>query len=223
VTDASSTPHRYPTIIRTSGTPTPHFQPNFVSADISEARDFEDRLRHAEKKGSFLALTVKLCAFERARQELTSRFNTRPLDVEGIFVQALRQSAKEVKADLNVVINSDAAQPQSSDWRNLNHLISSKVIPRVEEAILQGDRTVLAYHVNWLARYDQVVMLSRIYEAVQAGKVHGVWLLLPASPQTSMPVIDGQAVPVITTNQWASIPESWCQNLHRAMEAKANG
>ncbi len=37
-----------------------------------------------------------------------------------------------------------------------------------------------------------------------------------------MPLLDGAAVPVITNNQWAHIPESWCQNLHRA-EAAKNG
>jgi hypothetical protein len=47
-------------------------------------------------------------------------------------------------------------------------------------------------------------------------RLHGAWLLIPASPQTEMPLLDGAAVPVITSNQWAYIPESWCQNLHRA-------
>ncbi|MFQ5474118.1 MAG: hypothetical protein ACE5FA_14710, partial [Dehalococcoidia bacterium] len=54
-----------------------------------------------------------------------------------------------------------------------------------------------------------------VQEAVQAGRVHGTWLLIPGSPQTEMPLLDGKAVPVITNNQWAAVPESWCQNLHR--------
>ena len=113
------------------------------------------------------------------------------------------------------MVNADAAPPQSADWHNLNHLIASKVIPQVERAIIQGDGTVLVYHLNWLQRYDQVVMLARVQQAVQDGRLHGVWLLIPASPQTDMPLLDGAAVPVITNNQWAHIPESWCQNLHR--------
>ena len=59
-------------------------------------------------------------------------------------------------------------------------------------------------------------MLAHVYETVQAGEVHGVWLLLPASSQTEMPLMDGQAVPVITNNQWAAIPDGWCQNVHRS-------
>ena len=183
---------------------------------MAEARQFEERLRYAEKDGAFMALTIKPNMYERARQELLKRFDVRPLDLERVFLDALRKAVDEAGADWDVVVSADAAEPNSVDWRNLNQLIAGKVIPKVEEAIIQGDKTVVIYHLNWLGRYDQVVMLSRVQEAVQAGRVHGTWLLIPASPQTEMPLLDGKAVPVITNNQWAAVPESWCQNLHRS-------
>lgn len=220
VSDVTHTPSRYQTIVHTPATPTPLFRPTYVDPEVAEARDFEDRLRYAEQHGSFLALTVKSCSYQRAREELTDRFKTRPLDLERVLIEALRQAAGEVGADWNVVVNADAASPQSADWRNLNHLIAGKVIPRVEEALIQGDRTVLTYHLNWLQRYGQVEMLSRLAQAVQDGRLHGAWLLIPASPQTEMPLLDGVAVPVITNNQWACVPESWCQNRHRAGATK---
>jgi serine/threonine protein kinase len=224
VTDASSTLPRYPTIVRTSGTPTANFHPTYVPPEVAEARSFEERLRYAERHGSFLALTVKPNLYERARQELTGRFATRPLDLERVFLDALRQAASEVGADWTVVVGADAADNRGEDWRNLNHLIASRVIPQVEQTLIQdapeADKTVLTYHLNWLERYGQVVMLSRIAQAVQEGRLHGAWLLIPASPQTEMPLLDGAAVPVITNNQWAHIPESWCQNLHRAGATK---
>jgi hypothetical protein len=215
VTDVSSTPPRYSTIVRPPGTAASPVRPSFVSPEEAEARQFEERLRYAEQHGSFLALTVQANAYRRAREELISRFKTRPLDLERVFLDALRQAAGEIGADWNVVVNADVAPPQSADWHNLNHLIASKVIPRVEQAIIEGDGTVLVYHLNWLQRYGQVIMLARVQQAVQDGRLHGVWLLIPASPQTDMPLLDGAAVPVITNNQWAHIPESWCQNLHR--------
>lgn len=222
VSDVSETPRRYETVVRTPSTPTPHFRPAYVSPEVADARQFEERLRYAEQHGSFLALTVKPNAYDRARDELADRFKTRPLDLERVFLDALRKAADEVGADWNVVVNADAASPHSADWRNLNHLIASKVIPQVEQAITQGDKTVLAYHLNWLQRYGQVVMLARVQQAVQDGRMHGAWLLIPASPQTEMPLLDGAAVPVITNNQWAYIPESWCRNLHRSLP-KENG
>jgi len=216
VSDISSTSPRYPTISTGQRTPTPSFKPAYVTPEVAEARDFEDRLRYAEKNGLFLAMTVKPNLHDRAHRELTTRFDVSPLDLEAVFVEALHRAADEVGADWRVVVAADAAPHNSSDWRNLNQLIATKVIPIVEQSLTNGDKTILAYHANWLARYGQVVMLSRVYEAVQAGKVHGVWLLLPASSQTEMPLMDGQAVPVITNNQWAAIPESWCENLHRS-------
>jgi hypothetical protein len=201
----------------------PQFRPTFVDPDVAEARQFEDRLRYAEQHGSFLALTAKPNLYQRVREELTARFKTRPLDLERVFLDALRKAAGDVGADWNVVVNADAAPPQSADWRNLNHLIASKVISQVEQVLIQGDKTVLAYHLNWLQRYGQVVMLTRLHQAVQDGQLHGAWLLIPASPQTEMPLLDGEAVPVITNNQWAHVPESWCQNLHRSGAANNRG
>lgn len=224
VTGASSTLPRHSTLDRAAGA-APNFLPSYVQPDIAEARAFEERLRYAENHGSFLALTVKPSLYDAAREEITRRFATRPLDLERVFVTALRHAADAVGADWAVVVNADAADQRSEHWRNLNHLIASRVIPQVEQAMIHNSasgQSVLSYNLNWLERYDQVVMLSRVAQAVQDGRVHGVWLLIPASPQTEMPLLDGAAVPVITANQWAYIPESWCQNLHRA-DTKRNG
>jgi serine/threonine protein kinase len=219
VTDVSSTAPRFSTL-RSSATGTTPFRPAFIAPEIAEARQFEDRLRYAERQGAFLALTVKPNLYDRAREELTGRFDVRPLDLERVFVESLRQAAAEVGADWNVVVSADAADRNTADWRNLNHLIAAKAIPKVERSIVEGTKTVLAYHLNWLERYDQMVLLVRVQEAVQAGRLHGAWLLLPASPQTEMPLLDGKAVPVITTNQWAHVPDGWCQNLHRSDNGK---
>ena len=223
VTDSSGTPHRYSTLLRSSAaTPTPHVNPAFVPPEVAEAQQFEDRLLYAQKHGSFLALTVPIKLYDRAREELAARFAGRQVDLESVFVDALKQSAHEVGADWQIVVDADAAAPNTADWRNLNQLIASKVIPKVEAALLSGDttQTTLAYNLDWLARYGQVVMLPRIQQAVLNGKIHGVWFLMPASTQTPMPFLDGTAVPVTSSNQWAAIPESWCQNVHRSTASR---
>jgi serine/threonine protein kinase len=198
----------------------PGGRPSFLLPEVAEARQFEERLVHAERRGAFLALVVKPNLYPAARTELTKRFAVRPLDLEKVFLDALRQATAEVGADWSVVVNADAAARDGSDWRNLNQLISMQVMPKVEAALLEGDGTVLAYHINWLARYGQVSLLPRLAAAVQDGRLHGAWWLIPASPQQDLPMLDGQAVPVITANQWATVPEGWCRNLHRADPAR---
>src|ERR1019366_3803982 len=106
------------------GTPTPHFHPTYVPPEVAEARGFEERLRYAETHGSFLALTVKPNLYDSARKELTSRFATRRMGLESAFAHAVRHGADEVGADWNIVVNADAADRKSEDWRNLNHLIA---------------------------------------------------------------------------------------------------
>jgi hypothetical protein len=214
VTQSSGTPPRYPTLIAPTGVGSGR---PMVSPEEAEARLFEERLRYAERHGTFLVLTVKANVYRRAFEELTTRFDTRPLDLERVFLDVLRRAADEVGADWDVVVRADAAPSDSIDWRNLNQLIASKVVPEVQRVCSQGDKTVLAHNLNWLARYGQVdTVLPRVQQAVQEGRLHGAWLYIPASPQTEMPLLDGVAVPVITSNQWAHVPESWCQNLHRS-------
>lgn len=218
VTNTSGTPDRFSTITRP--TPTPHFQPNYHAPDMVEAKQFEQRLRHAEKDGAFLALTAELKLYHLASTELSTRFDVQVVDLEGLLVDGLRAAATEVGADWNTVIKADAADRLSTDWRNLNQLIAAKVMPRIEAAVLRCTKTALLLNLNWLVRYEQMPLLTRIQLAVQAGQIHGAWLLIPATQGTAMPMLDGKAVPVITTNQWGEIPESWCQNLHRSALAK---
>merc|ERR1711879_962367 len=110
-------------------------------------------------------MTVKPNLYDQARQELTTRFSTRSFDMERVFLDALRHAADEVGADWSVVEKADSSDDRSEDWRNLNQLIASKAIPKIEAALEKDNvngQTVLTYHLNWLARYDQVVMLSRV-------------------------------------------------------------
>ena len=109
---------------------------------------------------------------------------------------------------------------QNSKLAGGRHRNGESVSPPILNSVRLSP-TVLTYHLNWLERYDQVVMLSRVAQAVQEGRLHGAWLLIPASPQTEMPLLDGAAVPVITNNQWAHIPESWCQNMHRSSDQRS--
>jgi hypothetical protein len=124
VTDASGTAQRFSTAVRTSGGMPTQFRPSYVSPDVAEARQFEERLRYAEREGSFLALTVRRKDYSAARAELSRRFDVRAVDLERVFVDTLRHAAKSAGADWNVVVNADAATFNSDDWRNLNHLIS---------------------------------------------------------------------------------------------------
>jgi hypothetical protein len=62
-----------------------------------------------------------------------------------------------------------------------------------------------------LARYDQLSLIDRLREDPGAG----VWLLV-AGQDTHKPMIDSEAVPLISPNHWARVNLYWIQNLHRS-------
>ena len=45
--------------------------------------------------------------------------------------------------------------------------------------------------------------------------MRGLWVLLPSDEQNALPTLDSKEVPVISSNQWARIPEAWLANAHR--------
>jgi hypothetical protein len=55
--------------------------------------------------------------------------------------------------------------------------------------------------------------LERLRDKVgRRGGIPGVWLLVPGDEQA---VLDGKAIPIISSGQRARIPEGWLENLHR--------
>lgn len=61
-------------------------------------------------------------------------------------------------------------------------------------------------------------MLPRLQQAVLNGKIHGMWFLIPSSSQTPMPLLDGTAVPVTSSNQWARSPKAGVKTFIAASE-----
>lgn len=51
-----------------------------LSEEVAEALRLEEKLRYAEKQGSFLVLAVPPRHLQRAEQELTNRFQVEPVD-----------------------------------------------------------------------------------------------------------------------------------------------
>ena len=96
-------------------------------------------------------------------------------------------------------------------------LLVRRAMPQVETEILAIQKTVLLVYPGLLARYEQMDMLQRLREKVgRPGGIPGLWLLIAADESNDLPVLDGHAVPVIGRAEWARVPESWCQNLHRS-------
>jgi hypothetical protein len=210
---SASLPSRMPTLV-------PHAPSSKeLSPEILDAKLLESKLQRATVDGTFLALTVVPKGLEAAEGELTRRFGVKTRNLDEILIRLMRRQAQTAKADWNIVLRADAAARDSQDWRNLMILVS-RVIPSLEEELFSTQGTVLLVYPGLLARYDRLDVLERLRDRVTSpagtgAPLRGLWLLIPSDEQNALPTLDFKPVPVISSNQWARIPETWLTNAHR--------
>jgi hypothetical protein len=182
-----------------------------TTPEIADARQFEERLQRSLKDGSFQALMVTEPHYQRACEELRHRFPVQLLDVESVFIKALREVAAKARVNWELVLKTDAT-PHQGDWDKLMLLVG-RAMPLIEAQLLASDRTLLMIYPGLLARYDRMDLLERLRDQVgRRDGIPGLWLLLPGQHQA---LIDGKAVPIFSPGQRVPIPESWLRNEHR--------
>ncbi len=185
--------------------------PGEITPEVADARAFEERLGRAVKEGSFLALLVEPKSYEQVAEILCRRFPVQLVDLEGLFIDALRSVAEQAKVNWDVVVKTDAA-PKNGDWDKLMRLVG-RVMPIIEQQLTSVEKTALVVYPGLLVRYGRMDLLDRLREKVgRRDGIPGIWLLMPGSST----LLDGQAVPLISPGQRARVPESWIRNMHRS-------
>jgi hypothetical protein len=192
-----------------------------VPEQIVDARLFENKLKRAAADGTFLALTVLPKGLEVAERELMRRFHVERQNLDEILIRLMREQAKAARVDWNVVLQADAAGRETQDWRNLMILVS-RCIPQLEQQLMSTEGTVLLVYPGLLGRYDRLDVLERLRDKLTSpagvgAAMRGLWVLLASDEQNSLPTLDHKPVPVISSNQWARIPEAWLTNAHRSV------
>jgi hypothetical protein len=213
VSTSEPAPQRYST--RT--TPTP---PIGVDPKVAEARALEDKLQYCARQGAFLVLSVEAPFIRAAEDELKKRFPVSLCNLDEVFLTSLRQHAEQRGADWNVILRADDADAQSPDWRKLQRVVD-ECLPDVEQSLRSRDTTRLVVNPGLLARYDRMDLLARVADEVgRTGGIHGLWVLVPANDQTSLPTLNQKAIPITNAAQHARLTETWITNRHRAAGVK---
>jgi hypothetical protein len=183
-----------------------------ITPEIADARQFEERLERGIKESSFLTLLVHPKYYQRAMRELSARFPVRLIDLEGLFIDVLREVADKAGVKWELVLQTDASR-NTGDWNKLTLLVG-RTMPIIEQALASADQTLLIVYPGLLERYDQMTLLERLRDKIgRSGGLRGLWVLVPGDQQA---LIDGKAVPIIGAGQKARIPDSWLKNVHRA-------
>jgi hypothetical protein len=185
--------------------------PGDVAPEQEDAQDFDQRVRYAIEHGSFLALSVEPKLLQSAERRLTRKYEVTSESLEALLIQEMRRAATSVGADWNVVRKADAAGPDGADWRTLLMLVG-RAIPEVERRLAQSEKPLLLSYPGLLARYGQLGVLQRLQQSAgRSGGPPAVFVLLAADGQHQLPMIDGQVLPVISSNQWLPVPVAWVQ------------
>jgi len=187
-----------------------------VTSEMALARLFERKLRSAEKEGAFLVVSVPPQYLLQAEAELLRRFDLDCRNMDEVFIRAMREQAETFRVKWDVVCRADAADHETRDWKNLQTLVG-RCMPLIEKAFSVSDRTILLTFPGLLARYDQMGLLERLRDSIgfSGSMLHGLWVLIPADDQSSLPVLDGRPIPVLSPAQNARISKSWLENVHR--------
>ena len=98
-----------------------------VTPEMADARQFEERLRHGLKEGSFYTLLVNPKYYQKACEELCRRFPLEIVDFEELFLSALRQVVDKAGAKWDAVVSADAT-PGDGKWDRFMVLV--KLMPR---------------------------------------------------------------------------------------------
>ena len=118
-----------------------------------------------------------LTADELTATMLTARGSVAPDADRPRLAAALAAAAVETEmaragARWDIVLQADAAPPDSRDWRNLQILVR-RAMTAVEQLLFAADRPVLLVYPGLLARYDQISLLETLREACTQQQRHG--------------------------------------------------
>ena len=185
------------------------------TTEVLDARTLEEKIAHAARTGSFLALTVEPRRAREAEAELLRRFPREAISLERLLLRAMHEEAAVRNVLWPKVLAADAASRDSADFRNLLRL-AAKAGPRVRDAVLALRTPALLTRAGMLARYDLMDMLDAMSQASgTAGGPPSLWLLLPQQ-DGGRPRVDVAVLPVIAGSNWGRLTSPWLDNAHRA-------
>jgi hypothetical protein len=186
-----------------------------VTPEVAEARQFEERLRHAHTEGGFLVLTVRPSRMRPCKDELLRRFSLQRVSFDDLLFDALREEATELEVDWSVIEQADGMDGSSQDWQNLLRLVG-RVVPKIVSDLLNRDKHLLLVHPGLIDRYDQMAILETLRDKVGHNSAcPGLWLLVATDEQNDMPILDHAEIPLITPGQRARVSEAWIDTVHR--------
>jgi hypothetical protein len=193
---------------------------NVAPVEIDVAADFEDRLLRSVGSGGLLVLVTRMRLLERSATEL-ARMPVTVVDFDERLLAELHRLTESGKPSWELIVEVDAAGPTSARWQNLQRLLD-RALDAFTASLAATSGTVLLTHCGLLARYNRLDVVARWRDVVHdsATALEALWLLVSSPATSDVPMLDGEAVPVLTRNEWTRIPDDWLRNAHAVARAR---
>lgn len=163
-----------------------------------------DRLSASLRSSSALTIAVHPRRFAQAKRLLSARFGVTEVDLSAELVLRMREAAATRGASWPVVTRADAAERDSRDFRNLLLLARTAFEPFWQELSARPEPLLLT-HAAVLPRYGFAAELAELFD-LSRPRPAARWLLVPHSPSTPAPELDGHPIP-FGPDRWLTLPD----------------
>jgi serine/threonine protein kinase len=192
-------------------------QARAMDADAIDARQFDEKLKHALEMNAFRAIGVTAERALDAALALEARLgaNMVALDVELAKEVALQMKAAKIASD-DVVHTADREGPRGPAWGKLLKLVHGAA-DALATRLAKTDRPLLLIQPGPIARYGLTELLRRLVEVGANRETPAVFLLIPMHDTGGMPRVDGtMSIPGLLPGQAMWVSRAWLSNRHNA-------
>ncbi|MEK9509026.1 BREX system serine/threonine kinase PglW [Gemmatimonadota bacterium Y43] len=185
----------------------------FASPDDAEIvrRQTDHRLATFRANGGFLALTVDRRYLSDASEAVARAVDAEVWSVDRLLIQEMRSLAERSNARWDRLLQADNERG-AVGWTRLGQVID-RVMEPVREKIASHEGRLVLVDVGLLIRYGHAGYLATLRDqltrSTQSVALQGAVLVVPGSDPTARPVVDGEAIPVVTANQWDHLSTAW--------------
>jgi hypothetical protein len=192
-------------------------QPRAMDEAAIDARQFDDKLKHALEMNAFRILGVTA---ERAREAALALESRLGADLVAIDAEIAREIASQmtktnIKAD-DVVHIADREGPAGPQWAKLLKLVHAAA-EALAMRLAKHAKPLLLVQPGPIARYGLTEFLLRVVAAGSSTETPAVFLLVPAHDTGGNPRIGGtMSIPGILPGQTMWVSRAWLSNRHNA-------
>jgi hypothetical protein len=192
-------------------------QPRAMDPEAIDARQFDEKLKHALEMNAFRVVGVTADRARDASLALAARLGAEvvALDAE-LAKEVTAQSQKANIPSDDVVYSADREGPDGLHWGKLLKLVHTAAAA-LADRLLPPKKPLVLIQPGPIARYALTDFLRRIVEAGSSRESPAILLVIPMHDTGGIPRIDGaMPVPGVLPSQALWVSRAWLSNRHNA-------